>query len=127
MFTISIVLIRTGKKRALQIDEALDVIDYKVESCYNTQYELKRNDTTRLVDCQYFTTNLLDLDQTFTKNLGSIDSFKIYLGLEGSAELKYTEYKISITAGESVLIPASFGEMTFMPQGSCKILESYIG
>lgn len=115
-----------GKKRDLHIDEALDVIDFEIKSSYKTPINPQLNETTKVVDCDYFTTNLLIIDSPISKNFEAIDSFKIYLGLEGKAELKCGDHSITVTAGESVLIPACFTDITFLPAGNTKLLESYV-
>ncbi len=115
-----------GKKRNLHIDQAVDVIDYEIKDSYKTLVDLKLNKTTTLVKCDYFTTNLLSIDSQIATNFETIDSFKIYIGLEGKTELKCGDFLITVTVGESVLIPACFTDITFSPAGSAKLLESYV-
>ncbi len=115
-----------GKKRDLHIKEALDVINYEVKDSYKTLFEPMVNDTTPLIECEYFTTNLLDINKPITKNFSSIDSFKIYVCLEGEAELTCGDQTIVVVAGESTLIPASFNDITFLPSANTKLLESFI-
>ncbi len=116
----------TGKKRELHIEDALDVIDYDVKQNYKTDVDIKINETSELVQCQYFTTNLLSIDSPVTKNYGAIDSFKIYLCLEGNAELKCGNKRVSLLLGESILVPACFDEITLIPGERTKLLESYV-
>lgn len=116
----------SGKKRELHIDEAVDVLDYQIRSEYKTPFDPKINDTTKLVECDYFTTNLLVINQSITKSFAPIDSFKVYMCLEGKVELVCGNHTISLDLGESALIPACFEEVMFNPSNEAKLLESYI-
>jgi mannose-6-phosphate isomerase len=57
-----------GNLRELHTDEAVDAIDYKAYPDYKTKYEVRKNEASKLVECQYFRTNLLDLDKDTERN-----------------------------------------------------------
>jgi len=66
-----------GKPRELHTDLALQAIDYNHYDNYRTDYSHELNQTAQIIDCQYFTTNLLDFDRTVEKDFNFIDSFVI--------------------------------------------------
>ncbi len=117
-----------GNKRELHVEEALDAIDFKKYDQYKTAYEDQSNARVLLEQCEFFTTNKLTLDQSMSVNIPELDSFKIYICLEGSANIQYGEGDAeSIAMGEVVLVPATMTNYTIEPEGRVKLLESYIG
>lgn len=115
-----------GNKRELHTDQALAAIDYKFYGAYKTPYESKPNESSELVRCPYFRTNLITLDRPTNKDYSDIDSFVIYICTEGEAEINYAEGIVNIKKGDSLLIPAVFKAISVVPSGYAKILEVYV-
>ena len=115
-----------GLMRELHIDEALDAIDFKVQKNYKTEYTVEKNKTSKVVKSQYFTTNLIDLDVPLSKDYSALDSFVIYLCIEGSFVLMYDNEKLNALKGETILIPAIMNDVKIIPAPKAKILEVYI-
>ncbi len=116
-----------GNKRELHVEQALDAIDFKKYDQYKTTYEHQLNTRITLEQCEYFTTNKLSLDQAMVINMPTLDSFKIYICLEGAAKICYgTGRKETISMGEVILIPADMHNYTIEPEGQVNLLESYI-
>ncbi len=116
-----------GKPRELHIDLALDAIDYNAYSNYRTEYTINENGTTPLVNCDYFTTNLISFDQTIEKNYLALDSFVIYICLEGKFKLEYHNKDFEILEkGETAMLPAEYEEVRLIPYEKSKVLEVYI-
>ena len=122
-----------GKPRELHTELAKDAIDYKVYSDYQTDYVTRKNENTPLVECQYFTTSLLDLQQPLTEELAARDSFTIVICTEGEGTVTVEgdnidqQYKtVSLRQGETVLVPACATSMTVTPSSNIKVLTSYI-
>lgn len=116
-----------GKGRELHTDLALAAIDFNLYPEYKTHYKPFLNETVKLVDCPYFTTNLLDLAQPLQKNYEALDSFVIYICLEGGMTLKYNEdKKIDVAKGEVILIPAVLNQVEIFPNKKVKFLEVFI-
>jgi len=85
------------------------------------------NEVTTLVSCQYFTTNLLAFNQNLLRNYVQIDSFVVYMCLEGNFIIEYENSRTPVEKGETVLIPASMDEVNLIPaEGTVKLLEVYI-
>ncbi|MEI6173113.1 MAG: type I phosphomannose isomerase catalytic subunit [Bacteroidota bacterium] len=115
-----------GKSRDLHTDLALEAIDFSPVDSFRTNYSSMTNKPVTLVDCPYFTTNLLGLDRKTDKDYTSLDSFVIYLCVEGRAEITADNESINLTTGELVLFPATTEEVSIKPEPNIKVLEIYI-
>ena len=116
-----------GKPREMHTELALDAIDFKFYGKYRTDYKLSLNQTTNIADCKYFTTGLLYIDKPVEKEYSFIDSFVIYMCLEGKIDIKYgSGLSESMIAGDSVLIPASLKNLNLVPAGTVKAIEVYV-
>jgi mannose-6-phosphate isomerase len=115
---------KTGDKRELHNDLAIDVIDYEVYESYKTKYEFKKNTSNKLVHSPYFRTNILDISDTVEKDYSYIDSFIIYMCVEGSAEIISNENTFLLNTGETILIPAN-NKIIVLKATNAKILEVY--
>lgn len=115
-----------GNLRELHTEEALDAIDYNCYPDYKTSYIKAKNEVTNLVTCQYFKTNRLDFDTEIKRDYSTLDSFVIYVCVDGAFELKADSFKTTVKKGDSILLPAEFKNVVFVPQGSAKILEAWV-
>jgi mannose-6-phosphate isomerase len=115
-----------GNKRELHTEEALAAIDYKHYPEYKTLYEPRENETVKLVTCPYFTTNVLDFDESTTKDYSGLDSFVIHVCVDGGYTLKYNDQTYAVKMGECILLPKSIDKVELETTGGFKILESYI-
>lgn len=116
-----------GKMRDLHVDLALDVIDFSVKQNNKTKYFNIPENRNSLVECSYFTTNLIEFQKNVELDYSKLDSFVVYMCLEGQFDLKYgTTETISVKKGETVLIPAEIIQVTLKPKENSKILETYI-
>lgn len=116
-----------GKSRALHTEQAKDAIDYEVFDDYRTKYETIVNEPVELVACPYFTTSLYGIDEEITCDYSELDSFVIFICVEGSCLLTDDQgNSITIRSGETVLLPATTQEATIKPDGMVKLLETYV-
>lgn len=116
-----------GKERELHTDLALAAIDFTYHDRYRTEYELTPNKSTEVVSCDYFKTSILELDRTVEKDIYDLDSFVIYICVEGEYEIVYNEGSEKARKGETVLIPASLTQFRLKPlTGSVKLLEVHV-
>ena len=117
-----------GNPRELHTELAVGAIDYTLSPTYKTQYEPKPNESVELVKCDYFTTNILEFNQIVEKDYSQLDSFVIYICLEGELTAETELGSESIQKGETILIPASTESVVLKPaSSSVKLLEVYIG
>ncbi len=116
-----------GNPRELHTDQALDAIDYTLFPEYKTNYEPIPNESVELASCQYFTTNVLDVSQVVEKDFNKLDSFVIYICLDGKLVIETESGSESIQKGETILLPASIENVLLKPStASAKLLEVYI-
>lgn len=116
-----------GNTRELHTELAKDAIDYTLHDSYRTDYTPIKNEPTHLVKCQYFETNLLDLDSPLSRDWSALDSFVIYIVMEGKLSLTDDAgHTLELQQGQSVLLPAEAKGVTLRPEGSCKLMETYI-
>ncbi len=111
-----------GNGRELHIDLALDAINYDKVDTYKN-YSKEPNTSNTVVDCPYFTTNLIPLDGEVKVNKNG-ETFTVYMCVEGSFELDYNGMKYSYKKGDTVLIPAEI--KAFVLSGKASVLEIYI-
>lgn len=117
-----------GNTRELHTEIAKDAIDFKVYDSYVTEYKKQINQPVELVTCQYFSTNLLELNESINRNYKTKDSFVIYMLLAGSAEIEDNKRNIlKLSQGESLLIPADTNDVKITPNEYCKLLEVFAG
>lgn len=116
-----------GNERELHTEQALDVIQFAASKNPYTHYSSQTNEITNLVSCNYFTTNLLNFDKSLSRNYATIDSFVVYMCLDGCFTLSYGAEVLSVNKGETILIPASVDEVKLIPQSQASLLEVFVG
>ena len=80
-----------------------------------------------MVTCPYFTTSVYDLTENMTMDYSELDSFVIYICMEGSCTVTDNEgHSLEIQAGESILFPATTKEVNVMVNEHVKFLETYV-
>lgn len=118
---------KNGNTRELHTELAKDAIDYTLYPDYRTHYKAHTNATVNLADCKYFTTNLIELDTVMVRDFEELDSFVVYICMEGSATLRDSNgYEIRIHQGQTALIPANNKTVAIIPAPKTKFLEAYI-
>ena len=116
-----------GNPRELHIDHALRVMDFKSHSEYKTGYTPILNSTVQLVDCPHFSTSYIQFDQPVDKDYNLIDSFVIYMCMEGRVDIHHPGgAPETVLRGDTILIPASLKEISLIPQESSILLEVYM-
>lgn len=111
-----------GNKRELHVDLALDAINYnKVDT--QKKYETKVNTSNTIVDCPYFTTNFIPLENKLEVSKSG-GTFTVYMCIEGSFEIEFDGFKQTYIKGDTVLVPAEIN--AFILNGKASILEIYI-
>ncbi|PAM94195.1 mannose-6-phosphate isomerase [Flavobacterium sp. IR1] len=111
-----------GNTRELHVDLALDAINYnKVDT--QKKYDTKTDTSNAVVDCPYFTTNFIPLENK-VEVAKSGTSFTVYMCIEGSFEIEFNDFKQTYKKGDTVLVPAEIN--AFILSGKASILEIYI-
>lgn len=116
-----------GNYRELHTELAKEAIDYKLYDSYKTDYAAEKNRAVKLASCRYFTTNLLEIDHSVTRDYKELDSFVIYICMNGRCQIKDDKGNmVSLRQGESLLIPANTVSVEIIPSEYSKILETYV-
>jgi mannose-6-phosphate isomerase len=116
-----------GKPRELHVEQALEAIQYEVQEEVKVNIKSSVNETVNLLECPYFTTNLIELAQPLQKDYEELDSFVIYICLEGGMALRPDKGEgLYLKQGDVVLIPAIVDVAEVFPEGMVKFLEVYI-
>lgn len=119
---------KTGKKRPLQIEQALNVINFCESGRKDKTAGLKikqGNDleVTYAVANRFFAAEIYDLNGKFIEETDGTKFF-IYVFLAGKGEIKYQDGVIGINAGDTILIPACLS--SYMLHGKFKAIKAYI-
>ena len=88
------------------------------------KYSPKTNESVTMVDCPYFTTNIIALDGTCERDYMSLDSFVLYICAEGEASIRMGDATEHIGPLDLVMIPAEADSVEL--NGKAKLLEVYI-
>ena len=119
---------KNGKTRELHTAQAVDAINFAdVQDDFRTAYDHVQNEPVEVVACPYFTTSVYDMTEEITCDYSELDSFVIFICVEGSCRLTDNENnEISLQAGETVLLPAATQNVTIVPGQHVKLLETYV-
>ena len=120
-----------GNPRELHTELAKQALDYSVYPNYNVEYNSVINKPIPLEVNEIFSIKLLQVNRAFHRKLYKYDSFVIYMCLEGNATITLRDSKesITLTEGNSCLIPAGVADFDVAPNNSTgitKLLEVYI-
>ncbi len=116
-----------GNPRELHIDHAVEVMDFTLHENYKTPYTPLLNSSVRLASCPYFTTQYLEFDQPVDKDYNLIDSFVIYMCMEGKVDIHYSGGEPDVLQkGDTILIPAALKELSLIPQEKSTLLEIFM-
>jgi mannose-6-phosphate isomerase len=118
---------KTGVLRDLHNHLAIDVIDFECYDAYKTNYETKTNASNKLVHSPYFTSNFLIVQDTLQKDYSALDSFVIYICVDGSLELNHNDESYLLKKGETMLLPASINTVELKSLSTqSKLLEVHM-
>lgn len=117
---------KEGNLRELHTELAHMVIDFT--PCVDNKVKYTPGkETQNLIRSSHFSTNLIEGEQNQIIHLTHLDTFVIYICMEGKAIL--TDNKgnaIDIEQGETVLVPAQNSHLiTLQVKENCRLLETY--
>jgi len=112
--------------RKLHTDLALDAIDFTATGKNKIRKEPELNKTENLVNCEFFNTNIIRFNNTITKEYYFIDSFVVYICIDGEFLICRDGTSEKVTKGETVLIPAMIKEVILEPVKEALLLEIFI-
>ncbi|MEM5540213.1 type I phosphomannose isomerase catalytic subunit [Olleya sp. AS48] len=118
---------KTGQKRELHTNLALDAINYDFYKKYKTDYNQVLNTPNQLVNSEYFKTNIIELNTKLTRDVTAIDSFIIYICVLGEVIINTPDdaTNYSLKMGQTIIIPACINLIT-IHANSAKLIEVYL-
>ncbi len=114
-----------GNYRELHQKDALEAIDFDEETEYRVPYNARKNEITDLVACPHFITNLIEVNSEIGVSHKELDSFVVYMCVEGNAVISSNNELVDIKLGETILVPASIPEIKIESR-KAKLLQTYI-
>lgn len=117
-----------GKPRELHTELALEALNFEAGKESKSLYSVIENESSKAVKCEYFTVNILELTQLVDKDYTWLDSFVVYMAVNGEVELEWDAGEnILIRQGETVLVPAVLNFLKLAPKtDNARLLEIYI-
>ncbi|MBQ0770106.1 MAG: class I mannose-6-phosphate isomerase [Bizionia sp.] len=116
---------KKGNQRELHTEWALEAIDFNMENDFKLSYSKTKNETHKIVSCNYFTTNYIHLENETLNKSNTYDSFIVYMCVDGEATITYNNEKTELIKGETVLLPAALLEYEITSKKG-KLLEVYV-
>ena len=119
--------LQDGKPRELHVEKALDVTSTKaIDASGKPMGETVKKDgysETLLTSCELFTMKRLDIEEKAVVTADST-SFVSLVCLEGNGVVMHGDTCVTLYKGESVFIPASYGEVEIL--GNLTVIESRV-
>lgn len=124
-----------GKPRELHTQLASEAINYQVEEDYRTHYPHTEERAASVIDTPFFDVRVMEVTQSFHRNLMKYDSFIISMCIKGDCRIRLRDGKntdkdyrdIVLKEGNSCLIPACVADYDIIPvTKKAKILETHI-
>ena len=114
-----------GNGRELHTALAVDAIDFEADAeLLHKKYDVARGGEAKVIESPYFTMTIHDVDGSKELDRSMLDSFVVYICLEGSVRISADGAEESLDAGELVLVPAECSEVAFV--GEARLMEVYI-
>jgi mannose-6-phosphate isomerase len=114
---------KTGKLRALQVDQALACIDFSQVAIQPVVTLVEKITPLRrelVFYCEHFHLWLLHGQSPFT--VGEINVPRVLVCIDGDGKIEYNNTDYTIGKGDIFLLPAVVGACTFIPQSTVTLL-----
>ena len=119
--------LQNGKPRELHVDKAIDVTSTKALDCSGTpmgeRLEKDGYAETLLTKCELFTVKRLEIEERAVLTADE-SSFVSLLCLDGNGVVMHDDTCITLYKGESLFVPANFGEFEIL--GNLTVIESRV-
>ena len=115
---------KTGKLRELQVDQAMDCIDFaegpvgRVTPVLESATPVKRE---QLFDCEYF--QLWRIGGVSPFSVGAVGLPRVLVCIEGGGEIEQGYATYAIRKGDVLFLPAVMGPSPLWPRGAVNLLE----
>ena len=108
-----------GNGRELHTELALDAINYHITPS-KIDYREEANTSTPVVNCPYFVTNIIALQETLIWKRTK-EAFTVFMCTNGQFEMVVNGEILSYSMGDTILIPACLEQLTL--KGKATLLE----
>ena len=115
-----------GFPRELHTDLALDAIDFNATGSNKIDAKPVLNKTENLINCEFFVDNLISFNQMIHKDYVLIDSFVVFICIDGEFLIRWDGNSEPVLKGETVLLPAMIKDIVLEPSPEAKIMEVFI-
>ena len=117
-----------GNKRQLHLDQAAKALNYADTGGAPLHYSTKPESTMPVSVSPYFTVNMMRYTKPSVRDYSALDSFVAIMCLNGKATLSDDTASLTLTQGNTVLLPATQQSLSLRPEGDeeFKALEIYI-
>jgi mannose-6-phosphate isomerase len=116
-----------GVGRELHTDLASEAINFNAKPFPRLQLPAVLNQPQVIGNYPYFSINRLDVDKEIERDFFHLDSFRIYICINGDVDLNYsTSESVNIKRGELALVPAALTNIVLRPKQESKVLEVFI-
>ncbi len=114
-----------GNLRELHTDLAIDTIDYEDADNFKLSWNPKLNQPWTILNSPFFVTSILEINKTIDRDYSEMDSFVVYMCVEGNANIQVGKYHQTMAIGDTILIPAICKNVTISAT-SAKLLEVFV-
>lgn len=111
-----------GNSRDLHTDLAVEAINFKDKIEAKHHYSTFINALNPIVKCLFFITNFIHVVGEKELDYSEMDSFVIFMCVEGNGTISMGEHSEKLNFGETVLIPATVDKVMIVSK-NCKLLE----
>ncbi|WP_430809915.1 MULTISPECIES: type I phosphomannose isomerase catalytic subunit [unclassified Carboxylicivirga] len=115
-----------GNPRELHHELAMDAMDFSDDASGKVDYQAVVNSSVNVASCQYFTTNMLQVEGGLQKDYSEKKSFVILMNVGGACTIKANGVDVELKEMEATLLPAAINEVEISAEGTAKLLEVYI-
>jgi mannose-6-phosphate isomerase len=115
---------KTGKLRELQVDQAMDCIDFAegpVDSVTPVLESTKPVRREQLFDCEYF--QLWRIGGELPFSVGAVGLPRVLVCIEGGGQIEQGYATYTVGKGDVLFLPAVVGLCTLWPRGAVDLLE----
>jgi mannose-6-phosphate isomerase len=117
---------QNGESRELHTELALDAINFSASGQNKISKEPNQDITQNLVSCEYFITNIIQFSSLIRKDYNIIDSFVVYICVEGEFLIHWDKGTEVVSKGETILLPAMITDIILEPRPEASVLEVFI-
>ena len=111
-----------GNERELHTELAVDALNFNDKTDAKRNYAKNVNVLNNIVSCKYFKTNYIPVTKESMLDYSKIDSFVIFMCVEGTAKITVYNTSETIEFGETILVPAII-DSVLVESEHCKLLE----